>query len=51
MSWPAEGKLGALILQSLRENAETELKVESVPGAGTRVTINFVYNALKLKAA
>ena len=51
VSWPAEGKLGALILQSLRENAETELKVESVPGAGTRVTINFVYNALKLKAA
>jgi PAS domain S-box-containing protein len=51
VSWPAEGKLGALILQSLCENAETELNVESAPGAGTRITIKFVYNALKLKAA
>jgi two-component sensor histidine kinase len=51
VSWPAEGKLGALILQSLRENAETELNVESVPGAGTRITIKFAYNALRLKAA
>jgi PAS domain S-box-containing protein len=42
ISWPAQAKLGALILQSLRENAETELNVESVPGAGTRIAINFV---------
>ena len=51
MSWPAEGKLGALILQTLRENAKTDLSVESVSGAGTRIIISFVYNAVTLKAA
>jgi two-component sensor histidine kinase len=51
VSWPAEGKLGALIMQTLRENAKTDLEVESVPGAGTRLTICFVCNALTLKAA
>jgi two-component sensor histidine kinase len=51
VSWPAEGKLGALIMQTLRENAKTELNVESACGAGTRVTINFVYTASTLKAA
>jgi two-component sensor histidine kinase len=51
VSWPAEGKLGALIMQTLRENAKTELNVESAPGAGTRIAISFVYNALNLSAA
>jgi PAS domain S-box-containing protein len=50
-SWPAEGKLGAMIMQTLRENAKTELRVESVPGTGTRIAISFVYSALNLKAA
>ena len=50
-SWPAEGKLGGMIMQTLRENAKTELKVESAPGTGTRIAISFVYNALNLKAA
>ena len=51
LSWPAEGKLGALILQTLRENAKTDLSVESVSGAGTRIIFSFVYNAVTLKAA
>jgi PAS domain S-box-containing protein len=39
--WPKRGKLGALIVRSLRENAKADLKVESSPGKGTRVTIVF----------
>jgi signal transduction histidine kinase len=35
------GKLGALIVQSLRENAKAGLEVESSPGHGMRVTIVF----------
>ncbi len=42
-SWPTEGKLGALIMQTLRENAKTELSVKSQPGCGTRVSIKFAY--------
>ncbi len=41
VKWPMEGKLGALIVRSLRENAKADLKVESSPGTGTRVTITF----------
>jgi len=39
--WPKRGKLGALIVQSLRENAKAGLEVESTQGKGTRVTILF----------
>jgi two-component sensor histidine kinase len=39
--WPKRGKLGALIVQSLRQNAKAQLEVESNPGEGTRVTIVF----------
>ncbi len=41
VTWPERGKLGALIAQSLRENAKAALSVESAPGKGTRVTITF----------
>jgi PAS domain S-box-containing protein len=44
-TWPVPGKLGALILQSLRENVATDFNVESVPGKGMRVTISFTYKA------
>jgi PAS domain S-box-containing protein len=44
-TWPVPGKLGALILQTLRENAKTDFKVESARGKGTRVTINFMHQA------
>jgi PAS domain S-box-containing protein len=38
-TWPPSGKLGALILQTLTENAETEFSLETAPGKGTRVTL------------
>ena len=40
-SWPKRGKLGALIVESLRQNAKAEIAVESTPGKGMRVTIKF----------
>lgn len=41
VDWPQRGKLGALIVQSLRENAKAQLVAESRPGAGLRVSIVF----------
>jgi two-component sensor histidine kinase len=41
MSWPKRGKLGALIVQSLRQNAHADIQVDSKPGEGTRVSIGF----------
>jgi PAS domain S-box-containing protein len=40
-SWPKRGKLGALIAQSLKDNAKADLKVVTSPETGTRVTIFF----------
>jgi PAS domain S-box-containing protein len=40
-SWPKPGKLGAMIAQSLRQNARARLDVRSTPGEGVRVTIFF----------
>jgi PAS domain S-box-containing protein len=41
VEWPKRGKLSALIVQSLRVNAQASLEVESAPGKGMRVTIVF----------
>lgn len=41
VSWPKKGKLGALIVQSLRQNAKARVEVESAPDTGMRVTIFF----------
>ncbi len=41
MTWPKAGKLGALIVQSLRQNAKARIEVESALEAGMRVTIFF----------
>jgi PAS domain S-box-containing protein len=41
LEWPKRGKLSALIVQSLRENAKAQVQVESVPGQGMRVTLIF----------
>jgi PAS domain S-box-containing protein len=41
VEWPGRGKLGALIVQSLRENAKARLEIESKPGQGMKVTILF----------
>jgi hypothetical protein len=43
------GKIGALVLQILRENTDTDVNVESASNKGTRVTINFVPQALLRK--
>jgi two-component sensor histidine kinase len=40
-TWPRPGKLGAMIVQSLRQNAKARLEVRSAPGEGMRVTIFF----------
>jgi two-component sensor histidine kinase len=45
VEWPKPGKLGALIVRSLRENAGATLQVESSRGRGTRVTILFTRSA------
>lgn len=39
--WPQTGKLGALIVESLRENANAQITVESRPGGGLRVAMFF----------
>jgi two-component sensor histidine kinase len=39
--WPKKGKLGAMIVQSLKQNAKAKVEVEPRPGDGLRVTISF----------
>ena len=39
VEWPSPGKLGALIVQSLRDNAKARFEMKSRPGQGTQVTI------------
>lgn len=39
VSWPVEGRLGSLIVQTLRENAKTAIEVDSAPDSGTSVII------------
>ena len=39
--WPRPGKLSALIVHSLGQNAKARVTVESVPGAGLKVLIFF----------
>ena len=41
VEWPKRGKLGALIVKSLRENAGAAITVQSTPGKGTCVSIVF----------
>jgi len=45
VEWPKRGKLSALIVQSLRENAKARLEATSSPGKGVRVTIGFTRTA------
>ncbi|WP_296712040.1 histidine kinase dimerization/phosphoacceptor domain -containing protein [Rhodoblastus sp.] len=44
--WPKPGKLGAIIVQSLRENACARVAVTSSPGKGVSVIISFAKAAL-----
>jgi PAS domain S-box-containing protein len=41
VEWPQRGKLSALIVQSLRQNAKARIEIESSQGQGMRVTIFF----------
>jgi PAS domain S-box-containing protein len=43
--WPVPGKIGALMVQTLRENTRTDLNVETAPGKGVRVTMSFDHAA------
>jgi PAS domain S-box-containing protein len=49
-TWPIAGKLGALVLQTLRENATTNFKIDSAPGKGMRITIDFMHQPPVRKA-
>jgi len=40
-SWPKPGKLSALIVRSLLQNATAQIKVTSAPGQGMQVEIHF----------
>ena len=40
-SWPKPGKLSALIVRSLMQNARARIDVQSAPSEGMRVTIDF----------
>ncbi len=47
-TWPPPGKLGVLILQTLRENTkDADLKIDTARGRGTRVRILFAHDAPK----
>ncbi|WP_394762313.1 sensor histidine kinase [Phenylobacterium sp.] len=41
VSWPRPGKLSALIVRSLQQNAQAHIEIQSAPGAGSQVTIVF----------
>lgn len=41
VEWPKRGRIGALIVHSLRENAGASVEVESHQGKGTSVTVVF----------
>ncbi len=41
VEWPKAGKLGAIIVQSLKQNAAAKVSVRSEPGQGLQVVISF----------
>ena len=41
VTWPRQGKLSALIVRSLQQNAKAHIEIQSAPGKGSRVTIVF----------
>jgi PAS domain S-box-containing protein len=47
VTWPTPGKLGALVMQTLRENTKADLHVESSTALGTRVTVSFVHKTAR----
>jgi PAS domain S-box-containing protein len=52
VNWPTPGKLGALIVQTLRENTrQLRFEVVSDPGLGMGATIEFIYSPPVHKAS
>lgn len=49
-TWPQSGKLSAVIVQSLRQNAKAQLDVHSAPNEGLRVSIFFAREAAEPNA-
>lgn len=46
IKWPVPGKLSAIIVQTLRENAQkVQVSVDTAPQKGTRTTIDFEHKA------
>ncbi len=41
VTWPRQGKLSALIVRSLQQNAQAHIEIQSAPGQGCQVTIVF----------
>jgi PAS domain S-box-containing protein len=41
VTWPRPGKLSALIVRSLQQNAKAHIEIQSAPGQGSQVTIVF----------
>lgn len=41
VTWPRPGKLSALIVRSLQQNAKAHIEIQSAPGEGSQVTIVF----------
>ena len=41
VTWPRPGKLSALIVRSLKQNAKAHIEMQSAPGGGSKVTIVF----------
>jgi PAS domain S-box-containing protein len=50
VEWPVPGKIGYLVVQSLRENTKTDLIVTSVPDRGLRVEMTFDHKLPPRKA-
>jgi two-component sensor histidine kinase len=48
--WPVPGKIGALIVQTLRENTKTDFNIATAPGKGVRVTLAFDHKRPPRKA-
>jgi PAS domain S-box-containing protein len=52
LTWPTPGKLGALIVQTLRENTrQLNFQLASEPGEGARITVEFVARPALHKAS
>ena len=49
ITWPMEGKLSTLIVQTLRENAQIDLRVKS-DAAGTKISISVVHSTVRAAA-